>query len=89
MGSDATLRAAEQALAEAEQLLSFSEAEQWLTLHGVPVRKGRVRDWARSGRLRVVRVSGQPRTQPGRKPASFVPLSALEHIAKCPLCSAR
>ena len=87
--SDEVLKQATEAIAAADQLLSFSEAERWLVQRGVHVRRGRVRDWVRSGRLRVVRGVSQPRTKPGRKPSQFVPLSALEHIAQCPLCSAR
>lgn len=87
--TDSILVQADLAIADAERLLSFSEAERWLVQRGVHVRRGRVRDWVRSGRLRVVRDVSQPRTKPGRKPSQFVPLSALEHIAQCPLCSAR
>lgn len=75
-----TLAEADQALADADALLTVTETVQYLAEHRIAVHRNTVRHWIHTGRIQAQR-------RPG---GSFlIPRQLLEHMVACPYCRSR
>jgi len=67
-------------LQQADRALSIAASVRWLAKRHIHVHPNTVRHWCDRGAVPHVKIGANRRA---------IPLSALEHIAACPLCTSR